>query len=391
MQDALNTILEAAVDRGDIAHATAIVTDANGVLYQGQCGPRQMGDAEPLTKDTIFWIHSMTKPLVAAAVMQLVEVGRVGLDDNCGDLVPSLKAPRVLEGFDASDRPILRPVNGTITLRQLLTHTAGFVYDMWNADQYKWLKQAGLKRDNYYDDPAQCPPLARDPGTAWEYGINIDWAGKVLEALTGGTLDAYLQQYLFKPLAMNSTGFVVTESIRGRLSGVHKRDETGVITSVPFVPPLNLDPTLLTGGGGLYSSAQDYARFMRMMLNQGTLDGVQVLRPETVATMSANQIGDIPVRGLPSSMPKMTFPFDFYPDVEKRWGLSYMINMADIPGARRSGSLAWGGLRNTYFWIDPTSSIGAAIFTQMLPFADPKTLALCDAFERSVYAASGRA
>ena len=190
---------------------------------------------------------------------------------------------------------------------------------------------------------------------------------------------------------MASTGFVVTESIRDRLSGVHQRDESGSIGAVPFDPPLNLDPALLTGGGGLYGSAQDYARFMRMMLNQGTLDGVRVLQQETVAAMSANQIGNIQVTGLPTSMPNMTFPFDFYPGVEKRWGLSYMINMADIPGARCAGSLSWAGLRNSYFWIDPTSGIAAAIFTQMLPFADPKTLAVYDAFERGVYAASGRA
>ncbi|MGZ0187930.1 MAG: serine hydrolase domain-containing protein [Alphaproteobacteria bacterium] len=391
MQDTLDIILRAAVERGDIAHGAAIITDADAVLYQGQFGPRQLGETAPLAEDTIYWIHSMTKPLVAAAVMQLVEAGRIGLDDDCGELLPSLKAPQVLEGFDANEQPILRPAKGAITLRHLLTHTAGFVYDMWNADQYRWLKQSDLKRGDCYGAPTQCPPLARDPGTAWEYGINIDWAGKVLEALTGGTLDAYLQDHLFKPLGMASTGFVVTESIRDRLSGVHQRDESGSIGAVPFDPPLNLDPALLTGGGGLYGSAQDYARFMRMMLNQGTLDGVRVLQQETVAAMSANQIGNIQVTGLPTSMPNMTFPFDFYPGVEKRWGLSYMINMADIPGARRAGSLSWAGLRNSYFWIDPTSGIAAAIFTQMLPFADPKTLAVYDAFERGVYAASGRA
>ncbi len=388
MRIELDRILAEAVASGDVAHAAGIVTNASGQLYQGQAGPRRLGGDEPLTEDTVFWIHSMTKPLTAAGVMQVVEQGRIGLDDDCGAVLDSLASPRVLEGFDADGRPRLRPARGRITLRRLLTHTAGFAYDTWNADQLRWMKQAGVERQDFYGDPANCPPLAFDPGARWEYGINIDWAGKVLEAITGETLEAYLRTNLLEPLGMTSTGFVLTDPIRERLSGVHQRDTNGVIHAVDFDPSREHDPASFTGGGGMFGSAADYARFMRMILNHGTLDGVRVLEAETVRLMGRNHIGAIPMTGLPTAMPERSFAFDFFPNIEKRWGLSFMIVMDDVPGCRRAGSLAWAGLRNTYFWIDPTSGLGAALFTQMLPFADPKTLALLERFESAVYAAN---
>jgi len=386
MQVELDRILSEAVASGDVAHAAGIVVDADGLLYQGQAGPRRLGADEPLADDSVFWIHSMTKPLTAAAVMQLVEQGRIGLDDDCGAVLDSLAAPRVLEGFRADGQPRLRPAQGRITLRRLLTHTAGFVYETWNADQLNWMKQSGVDRLRFYGDSANCPPLAFDPGERWEYGINIDWAGKVLEAITGETLEAYLRTHLLEPLGMTSTGYVLSEPIRKRLSGVHQRDRNGVIHAIDFEPPKEQDPTGFTGGGGMFGSAADYGRFMRMILNRGTLDGVQVLEADTVALMGQNHTGKIPVTGLPTAMPERSFAFDFFPGIEKRWGLSFMIVMDDVPGRRKAGSLAWAGLRNTYFWIDPASGIGAALFTQMLPFADPKTLAVLDRFESAIYA-----
>ncbi len=387
MRRDLDRILAESVASGDVVHAAGIVTDAEAVRYQGQAGPCRLGDARPLAQDTVFWIHSMTKPLTAAGVMQLVESGRIGLDDDCGALVPALAAPVVLEGFDADGRPRLRPARGRITLRRLLTHTSGFVYDIWNPAQRAWYERYGVTRGDHYDDPAKCPPLAFDPGTRWEYGIGIDWAGKVVEALTGETLDAYLRANLLVPLGMASTGFVLSEAIRERLAGVHQRDADGTIRAVDFEPPRDPDPASFTGGGGMFATAADYARFMCMMLNGGALAGTRVLEAETVRLMGENQIGDLPVTALPAAVPDHTFPVDFFPGVQKRWGFSFMITMEDLPGRRRAGSLAWAGLRNTYFWIDPRSGLGAALFTQMLPFADPATLALLERFERAVYAA----
>lgn len=389
----IDAILNAAVD-GSLSHnasvpgVVAIAANADGVLYHGAAGVRRQGADEAMALDQVLWIHSMTKPITGAACMQLVEQGRIGLDDDCGALVSQLKDPKVLEGFDVSGAPILRPANGVITLRNLLTHTSGFVYEMWNANQRAWLKAAGLKRDDIFIDQTKRPPLAFDPGTRWQYGVGIDWAGKVVEALTGESLDAYFQANICGPLGMDSTGYMLTDALRSRLAGVHMRGADGVVNAVDFEPPQ--DPAGFNGGGGMYSSAADYARFMRMILNGGSLDGAVILKPETVAVMGQNHIGDVLVEKLETVMPHLTFDAEFYPGMEKKWGLSFMINQDDVPGARRAGSLAWAGLRNSYFWIDPKSDMSGAIFTQQFPFADPGVLALLDRFEHSVYQEFGK-
>lgn len=385
MTAAIDKVLADAVAAGDVAGLAAVAVDRDGVIYEGQAGPRRIDDDRPLTDDAVFQIHSMTKPLAAAGVMQLVEQGRLDLDADCGPLAPALAAPRVLTGFDADGKPKLRPAEAPITLRRLLTHTSGFVYDQWNAGQHRWSKATGATRGDYYDAPAKCPPLAFDPGARWEYGIGIDWAGKVLEAAAGETLENYLRTKLLAPLGMTSTGFVADAAVRARMVGVHQRRPDGRIEPVDFEHP-RADPASFTGGGGMFGSARDYARFLRLILNGGELDGVRLLKRETVERMAANNIGDIEVTGLPTQSPQLTYAFDFFPGQPKRWGLSFMINMADIPGARRAGTLSWAGLRNTYFWIDPASGVAGAIFAQMLPFADPKVLAAYDRFERAVYA-----
>ncbi len=292
----------------------------------------------------------------------------------------------MLEGFEPAGAPKLRPAAGPITLRQLLTHTSGFVYDMWNPMMKRWFEQTGFSRTDIYNDPAKCPPLGFDPGAKWEYGFSIDWAGKALEAATGETLNDYLLANILQPLGMAETGYVMPDSLRGRQAGVHQRQPDGTIVAAPYEHPQGADPASFTGGGGMFGAPRDYARFMRMILNRGELDGVRVLKPETVEQMTRNNIGHTPVTGLPTAAPHLTFAFDFFPGVEKRWGLSYMINMSDLKGGRKAGSLAWAGLRNTYFWIDPASGLGAAFFTQMLPFADPKTLGVLEAFEAKLYA-----
>lgn len=379
------SVAGASVPGASVPGVVAIAADAGGVLYHGTAGARRQGSDDAMALDQVLWIHSMTKPITGAACMQLVEQGLIGLDDDCGTLVPQLQAPDVLEGFDASGAPIVRPAQGAITLRNLLTHTSGFVYDMWNANQREWLKATGVRRDDIFIDPAKCPPLAFDPGTRWQYGVGIDWAGKVLEAVTGDSLDAYLQANICAPLGMRSTGFLLTDALRNRLAGVHVRGADGVVKAVDFEPPQ--DPAHFNGGGGMYSTAADYARFMRMILNGGSLDGASILKPETVALMGQNHIGDVLVEKLQTVMPHLSNDAEFYPGMPKKWGLSFMINEHDVPGARRAGSLAWAGLRNSYFWIDPKSDISGAIFTQQFPFADPGVLGLLDRFEGAVYQA----
>jgi CubicO group peptidase (beta-lactamase class C family) len=383
----IDEALKDGVGRGDAAGVVALATDAAGTLFEGAFGPRSIDGDAPMRPDTVFWIASMTKALTAAACMQLVEQGRLALETPIAEVVPALASPRILEGFDSDGAPIFRPARTAITLRQLLTHTAGFAYGMWNADMARFAETSPIPIDATFADAGSCLPLAFEPGTSWAYGVGIDWAGKALEAVTGETLDAYLRTHLFGPLGMRDTGYLLPPDRRARLAGMHRREADGSLSAIAFDAPQN--PANFRGGGGLFSTGPDYLRFVRMMLNGGALDGARVLQPETVALMGQNHMGDLRVGPMRSAMPALTNDVDFYPGIDKTWGLSFLINTHDEPGARRAGSLAWAGLFNTYYWIDPASGLGGVVLTQTRPFADAGVLRLCEAFERGIYARYG--
>ena len=379
----VDTVLRRAVEAGEVPGVVAMSANVNGVTYEGAFGQRVLGGGPPMTTDTVFWIHSMTKAITGACVMQLVEQGKIGLDDDVGKWVPALAKPRVHEGFHADGKPKLRAARRPITLRLLLTHTAGFVYDTWNERHAAYVATNKMPRWQTFQKPEDCLPLDFEPGERWEYGIGIDWAGKVLEAITGETLDAYMQKNVLRPLDMSSTGYKLRPEISARIAGVQQRRPDGNLEVSTFEPPQRAEEFL--GGGGLYGTAGDYIRFVRMMLNGGSLDGVRVLKPETVALMGQNHTGDLQAGVLKTAKPAMSFDADFFPGIRQRWGLTFLINMQDVPGRRRAGSLCWGGLRNTYFWIDPKSGIGGVIMTQILPFADPVVVGLYERFEESIY------
>ncbi len=383
IETTIDDLLHRAVEHGDVAGVVAMSADRSGKTYSGVAGRRSLADPALMTEDTVFWIASMTKALTAACCMQLVEQRRLDLDDDIGRVLPALAEPRVLVGFDDSGQPILRPAIGAITLRHLLTHTAGFVYDTWNKDMLAYVKHAGIPRHETFTKIENVQPLAFDPGTRWEYGINIDWAGKALEAVTGQTLDAYARAHLFGPLAMTDTGFRLRPDISARLAGPHQRQLDGSLKPTEYTAPQGEE--FFLGGGALYGTAGDYLRFIRMMLAGGTLDGVQILRPETVALMGRNHMGDTDVEVMRTQMPLYSNDCELFPGMRKKWGLSFLINSEDVPGRRSAGSLAWAGIRNTYYWIDPKSGVGGTLMTQILPFADPAVLRLFDAFEQAVY------
>jgi len=314
----------------------------------------------------------------------LVEQGKLSLDAPIGKVLPDLAAPQVLEGFDAKGEPKLRPAKKAITLRQLMTHTAGFCYNMWNGEMATYLEKAGIPAITTCKNDALKTPIATEPGTRWEYGTNIDFVGKAVEAASGKRLDAYLRDHLFAPLGMNDTGFKLTDSMRKRLVGMHARGPDGTLASIPF--ELEQDPEFHMGGGGLYGTAGDYLKFTQMILNKGRGNGNQVLKPETVATMGQNHIGDLVVTKMTSAALMYTNDVDLYPDMVKKWGLSFLINTAKTPEGRSAGSLAWAGLANTYYWIDPARDVAGVILMQVLPFADQKCLEAFAGFERGVYA-----
>ncbi|WP_291847757.1 serine hydrolase domain-containing protein [Bradyrhizobium sp.] len=380
----IDQILRQKCEAGELPGVVAMAATGNEVIYQGAFGKRDLARGDAMTADSVFWIASMTKAITTAAGMQLVEQGKLALDEPIGKLLPDLAAPQVLEGFDAKGEPKLRAAKKPITLRQLMTHTAGFAYNMWNGDCAQYLEKTGTPAITTCQNAALKTPLMSDPGTRWEYGTNIDFVGKAVEAVSGQRLDAYLRDHLLAPLGMNDTGFKITDQMRQRLVGMHARGEDGSLASIPF--ELEQNPEFHMGGGGLYGTAADYIKFTQMILNKGRGNGNQVLKPETVALMSQNNIGELSMGKMTTVAPVYTNDVDLYPDMVKKWGLSFLITTARTPEGRSAGSLAWAGLANTYFWIDPARNVAGVILMQLLPFADGKCLEAFAGFERAVYA-----
>jgi len=383
LKQVADALLSAAANAGDVPGVLALATDRDGTLYEGAFGTRVLGQPAPMTTDTVVWIASMTKAVTGTAAMQLVEQGRIDLDAPASKVIPYLAEVQVLEGWDASGEPRMRAPKRPITLRHLLTHTAGFSYEIWNADIIRYQQAKGIPGITGCENAALKTPLLFDPGERWDYGINIDYAGKMVEAVSGKSLGVYLKENLFDPLGMSSTAFRITPAMRARMAKIHQRGDDGALTALDLEIPQ--DPEFEMGGGGLYSTIGDYGRFVRMILNQGTGNGNRVLRPETVALMSRNSMGDTRVANLRTAIPPLSNDAEFFPGVPKSWGLSFQINEAPCDTGRPAGTLMWAGLANSYYWIDPVNGIGGVYATQILPFADARSLPLFYAFERAVY------
>jgi CubicO group peptidase (beta-lactamase class C family) len=382
----VGAVLSSGVERGAVAGVTAAVTDREGLLYEAGFGERAAGQGAAMTPDTVGNIASMTKAITGTAAMQLVERGVLDLDAPAAAWAPYLGAVQVLDGFAADGSPVLRPPKRAITLRHLLTHTAGFGYARWNAPIDRFAKQAKLPLANTGDIRGLMTPLVFDPGERWLYSIGMDWAGKVIEAAAGQSLGRYMQESIFEPLGMTSTSYRISPEMRARLAKVHRRQDGAL---VPTMVETRQDPPVENGGGGLHSTVGDYATFVRMILNGGEGNGNRLLKPETVAAMSRNQMGECRVCLLPTTDPAGSLDAEFFPGLEKTWGLTFMINEAKAPTGRSAQSLAWAGLANSYFWIDPAKGIGGVFLAQLYPFVDERALALYLDFETAVYAGLG--
>jgi CubicO group peptidase (beta-lactamase class C family) len=381
----IDKALADAVSGERIAGLVATAADAHGPIYQAAFGRRNLAQPQRMTADAVFRIASMTKAITAAAAMQLVEQGKLALDQPARDILPFLADTKVLTGFDASGNPILRAPRTTITLRNLLTHTAGFVYDTWNEAMNRYARISGIPAARTGKLAALTAPLAFDPGERWEYGINIDIAGRMVEVASGLDLETYMQRHIFAPLGMTDTSFIQRPEWESRLPAVHARQEDGTLQPMTLPPGSNTDREFYPGGGGLFSTASDYLRFLQALMFGGELDGARILRPETVELMGQNHMGDLDVQPLPTQIPQLSNPVNLFPGMKKKWGLSFLINTEQGPAGRNAGSLAWAGLQNTYYWLDPTRKVAGVFMTQTLPFADPTVLDAFDAFETAVY------
>jgi methyl acetate hydrolase len=375
----LDQKLSAAVTRGDVPGLVVVAATRDRILYQGVFGRAEVGHERPMTADALFRIASMTKAVTSVAAMQLYEQGRFALDDPAEKYLPELADLKVFESFDnATGAYKVRPAARKVTIRHLFTHTSGLGYAFTSPIVRDFKPRNG--------ETYSAGPLLFEPGTQWIYGTGVDWVGRLVERLSGKNLEEYFRERIFTPLGMFDTFYNVPESKQARLVTVHHRQDgrgDAPLTEEPNQPQRPV--TTFNGGGGLSSTANDYIRFARMILNGGALDGARILSDRTVALMGENHIGDVGVLAVKTAQPDRSMDFTFVDNGKDKWGLGFLITTNHVAGKRSAGSLSWGGIDNTYFWIDPARGLAGVIMMQFLPFADTKALAIYDTFERGVY------
>ena len=385
----IDRTLRRAVDDRQVAGVVAMGASDKGIFYEGAFGKRDAAHGPAMSLDTVFWLLSMTKAVTATACMQLVEQGKLQLDDPVGKLMPELASPKVLEGFDASGAPKLRPARRPITLRHLLTHTSGLTYSNWSDKLPRYEKFTGLPDIAESKNGAFAAPLEFDPGERWQYGTGMDAVGKIVEAVSDQSLEVYFRENIFAPLGMTDTGFLIGRAQKRRVATTYSRQPDGSLTAMPFEMPQR--PEFFSGGGGLFGTPRDYMAFLQMLLRDGTFRGAHILNPQTVAMMRQNQIGDLNVNPLKTSATAWSNDADLFPGMPQKWGLSFDINTQPGPNGRSAGSYAWAGLLNCYYWVDPVKKVSGAVFTQLLPFYDARMVELFGAFERGIYTGLARA
>ncbi len=379
----LQNVLDRSTESGRLRGVVALVADHKGIRFQHASGEARAGVS--MKPDMLFNIASMTKLVTTIAVLQQVEAGDLDLDIPVDRYLPELRSIQVLEGFADDGSPRLRPARSVPTTRELLTHTSGYVYEVWNANAFEAL-QRGLVASLFAGRPALDAPLAFDPGERWEYGIGIDWAGLLLEAISGENLMGYFGSHIFGPLEMIDTAFDIPEATMDRAVTRFGRGPTG-LTELPeqAVPSRYESTRFYNGGGGLSSTVKDYSRLLRALLNGGELDGQRVLSRSMVDQMFTNQIGVLDAGVADTHMPNMSNPIDMAFGASGRWGLGFLLHPDGTPNGRKPGSASWGGIFNSYFWIDRTSDICVVLATQILPFYDHETISTLQEFERVLY------
>ncbi len=372
----LDVEMQRAIERKDASGVVVMAANRKGVVYQGAFGVADIDQATPLKMDSLFRIASMTKAVTSTAAMQLVEQGRFALDDPVEKYFPEFAKLSVFESFDpATGDYLLKPATTPVTVRHLFTHTSGLGYPFTSAILRDFKPRAG--------ETYPVGPLLFEPGTRWHYGTSVDWLGRLVEKVSGLSLEDYFRRRIFTPLAMPDTFYFVPKDKEPRLVTVDRRRPDGsLVKETPQPPTSGFTPI---GGGGLTSTAGDYIRFTRMILNGGELDGARILSADSVAQMSRNQIGAVGVPALKSAMADRSEDFSFIADGRDKWGLGFLITTDAVAGKRSAGSLSWGGINNTYYWIDPSRDLAGVIMMQFLPFADRRALAVYDTFERGVY------
>ncbi len=362
----------------------AVATDRAGDIYQGAAGKRVLGEDADMTVDTVFALFSTTKALTGTAIMQLVEEGKLDLDAPAKNYAPDIAKVQVFDGFDDGGEPILRAPKRDITTRMLMLHTAGFGYEFFNQKLADYVAKTGQPSVITSLREALFAPLLFDPGEDWDYGINMDWSGQVVEGLRGKRLGEVMRERIFDPLGMTDAGFTISAEMRPRLARIHQRQADGSLTPLGDFE-LPADPEVHMGGHGLYSTIAEYSKFIRMYLNDGAGEHGRVLKAETVRAAEKNGLGDKKIRCLPGVNPILSNDAEFFPGLPKSWAYSFMVNDVEAPTGRPAGALGWAGLPNLFFWIDRQNGIGGMWGTQVFPFADATSFTGYMDFETAIY------
>lgn len=374
MERVLDELLKAPVEAGHLPHLCAMVVNDQDIVYTGMAG-----DGDP---DRIYRIASMTKVLTSLAVMQCIENGSVELDAPV-DTYLDMPRPQVLSGVDHEGKALLRRPTRSPSIRELLTHTGGHGYGVWNKALFKHFSTQGFDPMGPPGDRRLTAPMVNDPGTEWNYSIATDFLGKVVEAVSQMDLDAYMKKAIFGPLGMSDSGFDLANGEDARLMPSFRRTLKGTLKPIDLPRPTSSG--FCSGGGGLTSSPRDYARFLSALLGGGQYRGNRIIKNDTLSQMLSNHTGDMVIPGMTSYDNTLSESYEFFPGLKKCWGLGFLVNIEPVPYGRRSGSGTWAGLFNTHFWLDPSAGVAGLLMTQLLPFCDSAFMETYTLFERRVY------
>ena len=329
------------------------------VISDFKTGLRGLESQAPIEDDTIYRIYSMTKPVTGVAMMMLYEDGRFELDDPVSKFVPEFEDLKVLGGVNEDGSAILVDLERQPTMRELMAHTSGFAYGLGGADpansafrDQKILESPDMQT---FINKVAGVPLLFQPGEAWFYSVGMDIQGYIIEKLSGQSFGEYLQSRMFGPLGMTDTGFYVPDEKYDRFSEVYGFDpETGAMVPIPFPGVMFRKETVAfeSGGGGLVSTMDDYGRFSQMLINQGELNGVRILKPETIELMRTNVLRDgqlLSSLGINQG--------DVYPGLGMGLTVGTVEDPAAVPSVIPAGSYFWGGAASTWFWVDPVNEL----------------------------------
>ena len=385
IKQAADSVLATAVGRaGGAPGVVAMATDRKGNFYEGCAGTRELGKDQPMTLDSVFAIFSTTKALAGVTVMQLVEEGKIKLEDAAKKYVPEIADIQVLTGFDAAGQPTTRPPKRDITVNDLMLHTSGLSYEFFSADDLKYRTAKGIPTVVSCTSASIKTVLLHDPGERWTYGVNIDWLGKIVEQQRGKRLGEVMKERLFEPLGMKDIAFTMSDSMTARRVTIHNRTADGKLTPLPDLA-LPQPPEMDCGGHGLYATVGEYMKFIRMMLNDGAGPNGRVLKAETVERMSQDGLGTLKSTGWTTSIASLSNNGEFFPGLDKGWAYTFMTNREETPSGRPAGSLMWAGLANCFYWIDRKNGVGGYWGSQILPFQDVASYPGFVDFEGAVY------